>query len=104
MNVMAWKAWYRGGQAYCSTGYDWADLPGEGVVGVVIVFDDGTRRNMTGSDFYWMADILGVPTLCQGLHDDKPAERYPGASIKMGVWTTDDEMRHVLGKMGDWRG
>jgi hypothetical protein len=104
MKVVAWKAWYRGDLAFCSTGYEWEDLPDEGVVGVVIVFDDATRRNMTGSDFYWMATILGQPTLCQGLHDDNPAERYPGASIKKGVWTTDDEMRRVLGKMGEFRG
>lgn len=104
MNVVAWKAWYRGGEAYCSNGTKWEDLPDEGVVGVTIVFDDDTRRFMTGSDFYWEADILGVPTLCQGLHDDRPAERYPGASIKIGVWTTDDEMRTVLTKMGEWKG
>lgn len=104
MNVVAWKAWYRGGVAYCSDGYKWEDLPDEGVIGVTIVYDDDTRRFMTGSDFYWQAAILGVLTLCQGLHDDRPAERYPGASIKMGVWTTDAEMRHVLEKMGSWRG
>jgi len=104
MKMIGWKAWYRGGQAWCSNGTAWADLPDEGVIGVKILFDDGTSRNMTGSDFYWMADILGVPTLCQGLHDDRPAERYPGASIKLGVWTTDAEMRSVLEQMGAWEG
>ena len=104
MNMTAWKAWYIDGQAWCSAGTDWADLPKEGVIGVTIVFDDDTRRFMTGSDFYWLTELLGKPTLCQGLHDDYPKRRYPGASIKRGVWTSDEEMRHVLEKMGDWRG
>ena len=104
MNVVAWKAWYRGGEAYCSNGCEWVDLPDEGVIGVTICYDDDTRRFMTGSDFYWLATILGKPTLCQGLHDDFPERRYPGAIIKRGVWTTDDEMRHVLKKMGEFRG
>ena len=104
MKVTAWKAWYSGGRSFCHEGYKWADLPDEGVIGVMIVYDDETRRNMTGSDFYWVAEIMGVPTFCQGLHDDYPERRYPGAIIKIGVWTTDEEMRHVLGKMGEYRG
>ena len=104
MNVVAWKAWYRGGQAFCSAGSEWADLPDEGVIGVTIVYSDETRRFMTGSDFYWVADIMGKATFCQGLHDDFPERRYPGAIIKKGVWTTDEEMRLVLEKMGDYRG
>lgn len=104
MDMIAWKAWFSGGRSWCSSGTPWEDLPEEGVIGVVIVFDDGTRRNMTGSDMYWMVELLGKPTLCQGLHDDRPAERYPGASIKRGVWTSDEEMRRVLHEMGEWRG
>ena len=105
MNVIAWKAWYRGGQAFCSAGSEWADLPEEGVLGVAMLFDNtGNRRFMTGSDFYWMVEILGKTTLCQGLHEDKPAKRYPGASIKEGVWTSDEEMQQVMAKMGEWRG
>ena len=104
MKVTGWKAWYRGGVAYCSNGYKWADLPDEGVIGVTIVFDNDHRRFMTGSDFYWTAEILGELTFCQGLHDDFPEHRYPGAIIKKGVWTTDDEMQLVLKKMGEYRG
>jgi hypothetical protein len=59
---------------------------------------------MTGSDYYWECEILGKTTLCQGLHEDYPAKRYPGASLKKGVWTSDEEMQHVLKKMGEWQG
>lgn len=103
MDMVAWKAWYRGGEIFCSPGTEWEDLPDEGVVGVAMRFDNGHYRVMTGSDYYWMVEILGKLTLCQGLHEDKPAERYPGASIKVGVWTSDEEMQRVLQAMADWQ-
>jgi hypothetical protein len=107
MDILAWKAWYSGGRAFCSTGTDWADLPDEGVLGIVVVFDEvspaGTRlhRFVSGTDLYWMVDILGHPTICQGSHDDKPERRYPGASIKKGVWTSDEEMARVNDEMAN---
>lgn len=103
MDVVAWKAWYRGGQSFCSPGTEWEDLPNEGVIAVAIRFDNGMHRVMTGSDYYWMVEILGKTTFCQGLHEDKPAERYPGASIKRGVWTSDEEMQQILQEMADWQ-
>jgi hypothetical protein len=111
MRMTAWKAWYRGGSSYCSSGVDWADLPDDGLLGIVIVFDEfapGTttrlRRIVSGSDLYWMVDLLGRPTICQGSHEDKPEKRYPGASIKKGVWTSDEEMQRVNAEMAEWRG
>jgi hypothetical protein len=111
MKVFAWKAWYRGGQSYCSTGTDWSELPEEGVLGIVVVFDEfspGTevrlRRMVSGTDLYWACELAGEFTICQGSHDDKPEKRYPGAEIKKGVWTSDDEMQRVNAEMRDWRG
>jgi hypothetical protein len=111
MEVVAWKAWYHGGRAFCSTGAPWEDLPDEGVLGVVMVFDEkspGTdvqmRRMMAGSDLYWGCEIGGHFTLCEGSHEDLPQERYPGASVKRGVWTSDEEMSRVNEEMRDWRG
>ena len=111
MNVAAWKAWYRGGQAYCGTTRDWEELPDEGVLAVVVVFDEKApgcdfylRRMVSGSDLYWACEIDGHWTICQGSHEDKPARRYPGAIIKHGVWTSDEEMQRVNDEMRDWRG
>ena len=109
MDVIAWKAWYRGGQAYCSPGTTWEDLPDEGVLGVMIAFDEFAprsetrlRRQMSGSDLYWSCELLGKFTLCQGQHEDKPEKRYPGCSIKRGAWTSDEEMQRVNDDMRDW--
>lgn len=110
MKMIAWKAWYAGGRAYCSTGTRWVDLPDDGVLGFVVLFDhvspqdERYRRFVSGSDLYWMVEIEGDQTLCQGSHEDKPAERYPGASIKRGRWTSDEEMWRVNQEMAEWRG
>ena len=109
MNVISWKAWYRGGQAYCSTGREWADLPDDGVLAVVVIFDEYSgkvqlRRMISGTDFYWTCEIDGHETFCQGAHDDFPEHRYPGAIIKRGVWTSDEEMQRVNEEMANWRG
>jgi hypothetical protein len=111
MEVIAWKAWYRGGQAYCSTGREWADLPDDGVLAVVVIFDESCptsgvvlRRMISGTDLYWVCEIDGHRTFCQGAHEDFPAKRYPSAIIKKGVWTSDEEMQRVNEEMKDWRG
>jgi hypothetical protein len=111
MDVLAWKAWYRGGQAFCSTGREWSELPADGVLGVVVVFDDRCpssgvqlRRMVSGTDLYWACEIDGHFTICQGSHEDRPEKRYPGASIKRGAWTSDEEMQRVNEEMKVWRG
>ena len=111
MDILAWKAWYSGGRAFCSTGTDWADLPDEGVLGIVVVLDEfgpasdnRLHKFVSGSDLYWMVDLLGHPTICQGSHEDKPEKRYPGAIIKKGVWTSDEEMQRVNIEMAEWVG
>lgn len=109
MRTFAWKAWYTGGRAFCSDGTDWADLPDDGVLGIVVVFDEVSqpsgerfRRLVSGSDLYWMVDLLGSPTICQGAHEDRPDKRYPGAMIKRGTWTSDEDMQRVNAEMAVW--
>ena len=111
MDVLAWKAWYRGGQAYCSPGQAFEDLPDDGVLGIVILFDEFApaggprlRRIVSGSDLYWSCDLAGHWTICQGSHEDQPLKRYPGAVIKHGAWTSDEEMQRVNDEMRDWYG
>jgi hypothetical protein len=111
VDVLAWKAWYRGGQAFCSTGREWDELPDEGVLGIVVLFDETgpgsnipLRRMVSGSDLYWACEIDGHWTICQGAHEDRPEKRYPGAIIKRGVWTSDEEMQRVNDEMRDWYG
>ena len=110
MHVIAWRAWYAGGASYCSSGTSWDELPDDGVLGVVTIFSkrapNGARlkRMIDGRDWYWRAPGLdGEPIY--GFSDDDPDEirdRYPGAELKRGKWTSDPEMSRVMAEMNAW--
>jgi hypothetical protein len=94
MNVIRWRVWYVGGDTYDGSTFDaWQQLPGDGVLTIMLWFEDGTRRVEQGNDFYF-----ATPDGVFG-HNDDPAEeterRYPGVSVKRGMWTTDAEMARV---------
>lgn len=111
MRVIAWKAWFAGGAAYCSSGTRWEELPSDGMLGVVTVFDErhtGTgerlRRVINGRDWYWTAPAPDGETI-YGYSDDDPEEirdRYPGAVLVRGKWTSDPEMARVSLEMQEW--
>jgi len=110
MRVVAWKAWYVGGAAFCSTEVEWSELPDDGMLGYVILFDqlgpDGKHlhRISTGRDWYWKSDGMKEDPI-YGYSDDEPAEilaRYPSASLKRGKWTDDPEMYRVSAEMQGW--
>jgi hypothetical protein len=94
MTVARWRVWYVGGGTYDGETFnDWCSIPDDGVLTVMLWFDDGTRRVEQGNDFYF-----ATPDGVFG-HNDDPLEineqRYPDASFKRGMWTTDEEMERV---------
>lgn len=111
MRVIAWKAWYCGGAAFCSKEVDWAELPDDGMLGYVLAFDKldpqgrhYTRKN-TGKDWYWMSPGMKEHPI-YGYSNDPKEEiltRYPGASLKRGKWTDELEMYAVLFDMDNWQ-
>jgi hypothetical protein len=95
--IIGWRAWYTGGRTFDSATTEWEDLPDDGVVLIMLYQDvrDSSnfflRRGMSGADYYFKSgDIYG-----SGFHDDEIPRRYPGASIKRGKWTTEEEMYAV---------
>lgn len=111
MKVIAWKAWFAGGVVFCSDGVTWDELPDDGMLGLVTVFDERNtangirlKRHVDGCDWYWQAPGLdGEPIF--GYSDDDPDEirdRYPGAVVKRGKWTSDPEMSRVIDEMNGW--
>lgn len=108
LRMLAWKAWFRGGRAWCSDGTDARELPLDECLGVKVYLSDGTKRNLTGTDWYWYCEILGQPTWCQAYRDeyrsaDEILAKYPGAHVIEGCWTNDGEMRRVNEEMAVWR-
>jgi hypothetical protein len=92
--VARWRAWFTKGRVFDGRTFeDWRALPDDGVLSVMLWFDDGTRRVQQGNDFYF-----ATPDGVFGHNDHPPQEtieRYPGASVKRGMWTTDAEMEQV---------
>jgi hypothetical protein len=94
LTVARFRAWYTEGRVFDGASFeDWRALPDDGVLTVMLWFGNGTRRVEQGNDFYW-ATPDGI-----WAHSDEPQDeierRYPGASVKRGMWTTDAEMERV---------
>lgn len=92
MNIARFRAWYTEGRIFDGESFeDWQALPEDGVLTVMLWHPDGTRRVEQGNDFYF-----ATPDGVYG-HNDQPdnEDRYPGASVKRGKWTTDAEMERV---------
>lgn len=95
MTVRRWRAWYTEGRTFDGETFeDWRALPDDGALEFVVCFEDGTSRMASGNDRYW-----SVPGGVFLAHSNDPAdeitERYPGASIKRGMWTTETDMARV---------
>ena len=90
LTVTRWRAWFTQGRVFDGESFeDWQGLPGDGVLSVMLWHEDGTRRMMQGNDFYF-----ATPDGVYGHNDHPQAEterRYPGASVKRGMWVTDAE-------------
>lgn len=92
--VARWRVWYIGGDTTEGRSFaEWQALPDDGVLTVMLWHQDGTRRVEQGNDSYF-----ATPDGVYG-HNDETVEqieaRYPGASVKRGMWTTDAEMARV---------
>lgn len=105
MDVVGWRAWYRGGRVYDSKTTAWADLPDDGVIQIYLFMDERDktsrmpyRRGMACSDYYWYVPGEDVYGSCNA-DEMLPTEiirRYPGALIKKGRWVSEQEYADVM--------
>lgn len=110
MRAIKWRAWVEDlatqeGFTLHQGGLDeWADLPADGIICVMIYFSDnapsGTplRRIAHGSDFYFMfighdgAWVIGDNSDTR----EEVTRRFPTAVIKRGKWISDGLMQDVI--------
>jgi len=97
MPVISWRAWYDGGRVFTSEDTQWEDLPEDGVQAVMLC-EQGTYKGrhlaqiLMARDTYFKAgDIYG----CNDLPPDVVRQRYPGAQVKLGRWTTVDDIHRI---------
>jgi len=100
MEVIGWRVWYADGSQHNSKDTEWEDLPDDGVLIIVLYFDekrpDGKplRRINSGVDWYFRAK--GLRDFIYGQNNDTPEEnrkRYgDNISLKQGKWTDEETM------------
>ncbi len=97
--AVGWRCWYNevrdGGhnttQVFTSTDYDWADLPKIGWQVMILYYDNGYRRIISGSDFYWRCS-KSADGYCQG--QTRP-NRISAVEIKEGLTISNEEFNRI---------
>jgi len=85
-----WIVWYADGSRYDSESVPWKDLPQLGVVYMLLLYPDGTKRHMNGSDLYYI-----TPDGVMANDNDKDAVLRLLPWVKFGQWVTDESFRSV---------
>ena len=111
MRILGWAAWVdtkTGTEIYSSKETEWADLPDDGIIFIMLYKDEGDgqvenltrythRENMSGVDHYFMAPhSSGMPIY--GSNNDSITsikKRYPGAIIKKGKWIPHELFQQI---------
>lgn len=90
--IASFRAWYTEGRVFDGETFeDWQALPDDGFLYGAVMSSDHTGRQMGGNDSYFSTED-GI----YGHSNDSVEEierRYPGASVKRGKWTTEDELQ-----------
>jgi hypothetical protein len=92
--MISYRAWYDDGSVYEGADWEFAALPDDGFLGCTLLFEDGTRRLMSGNDYYWIAQGKAGPIFANDNMQPDPT-RYSKLSVKRGRWTDDATMRGV---------
>jgi hypothetical protein len=92
--MTGWRVFYDGGRVYDSRTHSWARMPKDGVQ-IVVVYRDQGYRTIEGCDLYFKAgDVIGG-SVCPFDTPETIKKRYPGASVKLGRWTSDEELTRL---------
>jgi hypothetical protein len=87
-----WRVWYDGGRVFDSDEISWEALPDDGVQFVRVDVEGLGWRTMDGCDWYFKAGDL---IACNNDAPDEILRRYPGAILKRGRWTSDEETTRI---------
>lgn len=95
--VIAWRCWYDNGvsiEEYNSVEHCWDKLPDDGFQAMKLFYSDGTERNISGNDFYFLMEHpMGL--IVGQSNDLDLKERYTSAIIKRGRHCPDIMMKQI---------
>lgn len=85
MDVEGWRIWYTDGRVFSSDSVNWGDLPADGVLVVIVYYDEGDRKHFDHCEWYFHepgTELFGTTDNLEEAY-----LRYPDASFKRGRWT-----------------
>lgn len=94
MKVDKWILWYDDGSRIDSTQMSWEAAKQEGVVHLLVLFDDGTSRGCSGQDLYWMNDFGDGLIYAHDNDRDTLLRRFPW--VKFGRWASDHRLQSAI--------
>lgn len=110
--VIGWRAWFDDGNVYDSTEHEWAELPDDGLLGVVLFEStrapDGqrTRQIISSYDTYFEATDRLTGARFYGGNND-PVEtveaRYLDTVCKRGRWASTPTIHRVVAELAEAR-
>lgn len=98
MAIIGWRAYFVSGAIYTSKSNAITDIPNDGMLGLVTFHSDGTKRRITGGDYYYLdfaANKQGMDRGDIGI----VALKYPGSILIRGMWTDEETQRACEARM-----
>lgn len=100
MKVIGWRAYRIGGEVFNSRVSTWQSIPHDGWAIFMLFLDKVNESNqkhlkrlMQGDDHYFKAgEVYGSSS---GSTIEEILKRYPSAIVKLGKWTTDQEIAEI---------
>ena len=90
--LKSWRVFYDNGEEYSSDNFEWKDIPADGILVVVEVYDDGSKELHHGRDYYILDDDKAY-----GTNNIQPYLHKLG-TVKFGRWSKDSLFRQILEK------
>lgn len=96
--ISSWRIYYADGSVYTPRNTTLANVPTDGVVGLVVFTRDGKKYRVYGADWYYIDTAKDKFGMDRGSLTDLTL-KYPGSVFLRGKWTNDSAMHLCVSRM-----
>ena len=96
--ITGFRAYFADGTILTSKTVNWKKLPADGMLGLVVFTDDGSKKRITGGDYYYLDPVNGKYGMDK-LDFASSTLRYPSTYLIRGQWTDDAAMKAMEARM-----